>query len=1099
MTYEFYDNGTGSGSPVTTQTVTLSSGGTAPQGNNSAILPAGTYSYIAAYSGDSNYSASTSSCAPFSIGQASTTASLVVDDAGTGSTWVGNEVYGASAYPAATLTVTAPGTGTPTGTVTYEFYDNGTGSGSPVTTQTVTLSSGGTAPQGDNSAILPAGAYSYIAAYSGDSNYSASTSSCAPFSIGQASTTASLAGSVSSAVYGQPVTLAATVAVTAPGTGTPTGTVTFYDGGNQIGDIQTLNGGSANITISDLPVGSDNITASYSGDTNYDTSTSSPALAETISQDGTTTSLAVLPSTQTYDQPVTLTAKVAAVAPGTGTPTGTVTFLDDNNSIGASGLDSSGTATLTTSALAAGVHNSLTADYSGDTDYTDSTSNAVSETVMPAKANQLAWTTQPPATSTVGTGLVSSGSFPAVSLEDPYGNVETSDSSDTVTVSVYGTGGAVLPGSSVTATLQNGVATFNNLIIDQSGDYTLNATCDGFSSTSNSFTITPGAAGGTVLSVSPGSVPGDGNSAATVTAVVYDSYDNPVPNTALTFDADLGRPATCSVSTDVYGSAEDTITSDYAGTATVQVSGGGPTASTQVVFTPTMAVTGLNPDYGPLAGGTPVTVVGTGLSTADAVYFGSVAGTVYGAPTSVSLTVYAPPGPSGGGSVYVVVYGQGGPSAATAAGLYTYYTPVPKPTIDPDGGTFTGSVPVSIKGVPAGDTAYYNLSGDIPTTGSTPYTGLFTLDHSTSVTAAVYDPRYGEWGPAATATFTINPSSGGSGNNGGGHTSPSANNNGTGTLNPSTGGTVWLSSNVGVTIPKGALAGTSNVNVAVQQDNSPPSPPSGDTILGAFDFSVGGQEHYQFNGDVTLAFTFDPAKIPDGETPAVFYYDDATGQWVDIEGTANWTNDTITVTVDHFTKYAVMAVSKTQGASTFSDVPSSYWAYAAISTLSGQGIVSGYPDGTFRPDNTITRAEFVSVMNKALKLQAYNPATPDFTDASPSDWFYGSVENAVYAGIVKGTGVRIFDPNEAITREQLAAILVNALGQQSEAMANMNSKTGFTDDGSISGWARGFVAVAVRDGLLKGYPDGSFRPQGDATRAEACAMIENFLNHSQGK
>ena len=63
----------------------------------------------------------------------------------------------------------------------------------------------------------------------------------------------------------------------------------------------------------------------------------------------------------------------------------------------------------------------------------------------------------------------------------------------------------------------------------------------------------------------------------------------------------------------------------------------------------------------------------------------------------------------------------------------------------------------------------------------------------------------------------------------------------------------------------------------------------------------------------------------------------------------------------------------------------------------------------------------------------------------------------------------------------------------------MNSKTGFTDDGSISGWARGFVAVAVRDGLLKGYPDGSFRPQGDATRAEACAMIENFLNHSQGK
>ena len=434
---------------------------------------------------------------------------------------------------------------------------------------------------------------------------------------------------------------------------------------------------------------------------------------------------------------------------------------------------------------------------------------------MPAEANQLAWTTQPPATSTVGTGLVSSGSFPAVSLEDPYGNVETSDSSDTVTVSVYGTGGAVLPGSSVTATLQNGVATFNNLIIDQSGDYTLNATCDGFSSTGNSFTITPGAAGGTVLSVSPGSVPADGNSAATVTAVVYDSYDNPVPNTALTFDADLGSPATCSVSTDVYGSAEDTITSDYAGTATVQVSGGGPTASTQVVFTPTMTVTGLNPDYGPLAGGTPVTVAGTGLSTADAVYFGSVAGTVYGAPTSVSLTVYAPPGPSGGGSVYLVVYGQGGPERCHRgrpvhllhAGARTHHRP--------------GRWHLHRIGVCLHQGCSRRRHCLLQPERRYSHYRLYTLHRTLHARPQHLRDRGGlrppvrGVGPAATATFTINPSSGGSGNNGGGHTSPSANNNGTGTLNPSTGGTVWLGSNVALTIPDSALAGTSNVNVTV--------------------------------------------------------------------------------------------------------------------------------------------------------------------------------------------------------------------------------------------------------------------------------------------
>ena len=150
---------------------------------------------------------------------------------------------------------------------------------------------------------------------------------------------------------------------------------------------------------------------------------------------------------------------------------------------------------------------------------------------------------------------------------------------------------------------------------------------------------------------------------------------------------------------------------------------------------------------------------------------------------------------------------------------------------------------------------------------------------------------------------------------------------------------------------------------------------------------MGGQEHYQFNGDVTLTFTFDPSKIPDGETPAVFYYDDTTGQWVDIGGTVNWNNDTITVTVDHFTKYAVMAVPKTQGASAFSDVPSSYWAYAAISSLSSQGIVSGYPDGTYRPDNTITRAEFATMLVKALGLSTTG-TNGAFTDVTPGDWCY---------------------------------------------------------------------------------------------------------------
>jgi len=178
---------------------------------------------------------------------------------------------------------------------------------------------------------------------------------------------------------------------------------------------------------------------------------------------------------------------------------------------------------------------------------------------------------------------------------------------------------------------------------------------------------------------------------------------------------------------------------------------------------------------------------------------------------------------------------------------------------------------------------------------------------------------------------------------------------------------------------------------------------------------------------------------------------------------------------------------------TFSDVSASYWGYAAISSLSSKGIVSGYSDGTFKPGSSITRAEFVSIIGKALKLQTHNPAIPNFSDVTTSDWFYGSVESAVYAGIVQGNG-GAFKPNDPITREELAAILAGALGEQNEATGDLNEMTSFTDDMSISSWARGDVAVAIKDGLLKGYPDGSFRPQGNATRAEASVIINNFLS-----
>ena len=104
-------------------------------------------------------------------------------------------------------------------------------------------------------------------------------------------------------------------------------------------------------------------------------------------------------------------------------------------------------------------------------------------------------------------------------------------------------------------------------------------------------------------------------------------------------------------------------------------------------------------------------------------------------------------------------------------------------------------------------------------------------------------------------------------------------------------------------------------------------------------------------------------------------------------------------------------------------------------------------------------------MDKVLKLPAYNPQTPTFSDVSADDWYDQAVEAAVYAGIVKGYGDTTFRPGNHITREELACGLVQAMGQQDEAEASMSAKTSFTDDAGISGLGQG-----LRGGGGQGRP-----------------------------
>lgn len=195
------------------------------------------------------------------------------------------------------------------------------------------------------------------------------------FSAWVGTTTTTLTSDHNPSTYGQSVTFAATVTSAA---GTPTGTVTFKDGGTTLG-TGTLDGsGQATLTTSSLPAGMHSITAVYSGTDNY-LSSSSGVLTQTVNQASTSTTLSSNANPSTYVQNVTFNATVTSAG---GTPTGTVTFRDGATVLATVPVDGSGHAAYTTSSLFIGAH-AITATYNGDANFTGSASTALVQTVVP--------------------------------------------------------------------------------------------------------------------------------------------------------------------------------------------------------------------------------------------------------------------------------------------------------------------------------------------------------------------------------------------------------------------------------------------------------------------------------------------------------------------------------------------------------------------------------------------------------------------------------------------------------------------------------------------------------------------------------------------
>ncbi|KOY83416.1 S-layer homology domain-containing protein [Lysinibacillus macroides] len=190
-----------------------------------------------------------------------------------------------------------------------------------------------------------------------------------------------------------------------------------------------------------------------------------------------------------------------------------------------------------------------------------------------------------------------------------------------------------------------------------------------------------------------------------------------------------------------------------------------------------------------------------------------------------------------------------------------------------------------------------------------------------------------------------------------------------------------------------------------------------------------------------------------------------------------------------------------EASTTFKDVKSSHWAYGDISKVAQKGYLKGYEDGTFRPSNQVTRSEFAAILSRILGVEATKKNS--FSDVPSNHWAYDSINKGISAGFIEaGTGK--FEPNKAMTRAEMATWLTKGLASKHSeytTIVNTMAKSDLTlipipetYKGGVNKKDLPYIGVAIGTGLLNGYSDSTFKPNGNTTRAEVASIITRYLN-----
>jgi len=178
----------------------------------------------------------------------------------------------------------------------------------------------------------------------------------------------------------------------------------------------------------------------------------------------------------------------------------------------------------------------------------------------------------------------------------------------------------------------------------------------------------------------------------------------------------------------------------------------------------------------------------------------------------------------------------------------------------------------------------------------------------------------------------------------------------------------------------------------------------------------------------------------------------------------------------------------------FDDIEN-HWGEGYIETLAKRGIVQGKSKGMFFPNDTVTRAEFVTMIVRCFEMDL-DDAKESFKDVDETNWYYKYVAGAEDVFVSKSD---YFRPNDNITREEMAKVVVSALLTQVEEPVNKLQVKNFGDSGDISDWAVNFVETGMTYGIINGDDMGNFNPKNNATRAEAAAMIFRMFDYVETK